>query len=302
MTKAIKTLTKDIESQNNEKFQLNSTKRLFDTQNTERRNADHNLQMVITGFKASVNVNEDHADSRALIDTLKAHMNATKNTPLVGQELVGIQDGQAVKLHINLSKDMLQKLGRFLPNYDTCVQAQERYNEANSQYANTEKEYGNMDSITAKLAKVQNNIDTFTQRIEQIRTAFQSLDSEFTDYMQDQKSNDIQVLKSTSCDNKPLMETSQINHLTDVLLKGQQNVESLFTQNFDVNFISRVIKEVTHEMQIISKKLVEFQKVEILDTCMKVLHQDLYEANTLYKNESAKIMQNLSTIQRLGIQ
>ena len=84
MTKAITTLTKDIESQNNEKFRLNSTKRLFDTQNTERRNADHNLQMVITGFKASVNVNKDHADSRVLIDTLKAHMNATKNTPLVG--------------------------------------------------------------------------------------------------------------------------------------------------------------------------------------------------------------------------
>ena len=110
-----------------------------------------------------------------------------------------------------------------------------------------------MDSITAKLAKVQNNIDTFTQRIEQIWTAFQSLDSEFTDYMQDQKSNDMQVLTSTSCDNKPLMETSQINHLTDVLLKGQQNVESLFTQNFDVNFISRVIREVTQEVQRIKK-------------------------------------------------
>ena len=245
--------------------------------------------MVLTGFKASVNVNEDHTDSKALIDTLKAHMNATKNTPLVGQELVGIQDGQAVKLRISLSKDMLKKLGRFQPNYNTCVQAQERFNEAYAQYTNTE--YGNMDSITAKLAKVQNNIDTFTQRIEQIRTAFQSLDSEFTDYMQDQKSNDIQVLKSTSCDNKPLMETSQINHLTDVLLKGQQNVESLFTQNFDVNFISRVIKEVTHEMQIISKKLVEFQKVEILDTCMKALHQDLYEVNILYKDEQAKITQ-----------
>ena len=227
MTKAITTLTKDIESQNNEKFRLNSTKRIFDTQNTEKRDASHNLQMVMAGFKSSVNVN-DQSDSKALIEHLKVHMNATNSTPLVGQELVGIQDGQAVKLRINLSKDMLQKLGRFQPNYDTCVQAQERFDTANAQYANTEKEYGNMDSITVKLTKVQNNIDTFTQRIEQIRTAFQSLDSEFTDYMQDQKSNNIQVLKSTSCDNKPLMETSQINHLTDVLLKGQQNVKSLF--------------------------------------------------------------------------
>ena len=36
MTKAIATLNKDIDSQNNEKFQLNNTKRLFGTQNTER--------------------------------------------------------------------------------------------------------------------------------------------------------------------------------------------------------------------------------------------------------------------------
>ena len=56
------------------------------------------------------------------------------------------------------------------------------------------------------------------------------------------------------------METSQINHLTNVLLKGQQNVESLFTQNFDVNFISRVIREVTQEMQIIRKKTGQISK------------------------------------------
>ena len=126
MTKAIATLNKDIESQNNEKFRLNNTKQLFDTQNTERTKAQHNLQMVLTGFRASVNVNEDHADSKGLIDTLKAHMSATKKTPLVGQELVGLQsDGQPVKLRVNLTNDMLQKLGRFQPNYDTCVQAQE---------------------------------------------------------------------------------------------------------------------------------------------------------------------------------
>ena len=102
-----------------------------------------------------------------------------------------------------------------------------------------------MDSITEKLAKVQNNVDTFTQRIEQIWTAFQSLDSEFTDYMQDQKSNDMQVLTSTSCDNKHLMETDQIEHLTEVLLKAQHNVGAIFTQNLDVNFMSCIIREVT---------------------------------------------------------
>ena len=44
-------------------------------------------------------------------------------------------------------------------------------------------------------------------------------------------------------------------------------------------------------MQIIRKKLVEFQKVEILDSCMKALHQDLYDANILYKDEQAKMTQ-----------
>ena len=58
MSKAITTLAKDIEAQNNEKFRLNSTKRMFDTQNTEKRDANHNLQMVMAGFKSSVNVND----------------------------------------------------------------------------------------------------------------------------------------------------------------------------------------------------------------------------------------------------
>ena len=62
---------------------------MFDIQNTEKRDANHNLQMVMAGFKSSVNVN-DQSDSKALIDHLKAHMNATNSTPLVGQELVGI--------------------------------------------------------------------------------------------------------------------------------------------------------------------------------------------------------------------
>ena len=185
MNKTIADLKKEIDSQNNDKFQLNNTKRLLDTQNTERLNAQRNLQMVLTAFRASVNVAEDQADSKAMIETLKTHMSITKKTPLLGQELVGLQsDGQPVNLCVNLSSDMLQKLGRYQPTYDTCVQAQERYDIANAQYATNEKEYGNMDSITAKLTTVQNNVDTCTNRIEQIRTAFKSLDSEFTEYMQ----------------------------------------------------------------------------------------------------------------------
>ena len=88
---------------------------MFDTQNTEKRDANHNLQMVMAGFKSSVNVN-DQSDSKALIDHLKTHMNATNSTPLVGQELTGIQDNKAVNLGIKLSQELIQKLRRFQPN------------------------------------------------------------------------------------------------------------------------------------------------------------------------------------------
>ena len=87
------------------------------------------------------------------------------------------------------------------------------------------------------------------------------------------------------------MDTTQINQLTNVLIKGQQNVDSLFTKNFDLNFISRVIGEVTQEMQRIRNCLDRFKKVEILESCMKALHQDLFDANILYKDEQAKAMQ-----------
>ena len=98
---------------------------MLDTQYTERLNAQRHLQMVLTAFRASVNVAEDQADSKGLIDTLKAHMSATKKTPLVGQELVGLQsDGSPVTLRVPLSSDMLQKLGRYKSTYDTCIQAQ----------------------------------------------------------------------------------------------------------------------------------------------------------------------------------
>ena len=79
------------------------------------------------------------------------------------------------------------------------------------------------------------------------------MDDEFTEYTQVNKANDMQVFTSTSCDNKPLMETDQIEHLTEVLLKAQHNVAAIFTQKLDVNFMSRIIREVTQEVHRIQK-------------------------------------------------
>ena len=178
MNKEITILGKDIETQNNEKFRLNSTMRVFDSQANERREASNNLQIVMAGFKSSVNVG-DQSNVKMLIDHIKANMTATNSTPLVGQDLTGIHDNKAVSLGIKLSQESIHKLGKFKPNYESCVHAQKRYNSACAIYSNMEKEYGNLELIKSKLAKVQNNVDTCSQRIEQIWAVFQSLDSEF---------------------------------------------------------------------------------------------------------------------------
>ena len=68
----------------------------------------------------------------------------------------------------------------------------------------------------------------------------------------------MQILTSTSCDNKPLMKTEQIEHLTEVLLKAQQNVVAIFNQDLDVNLMWRIIIEVTQTVHQINKELVQF--------------------------------------------
>ena len=67
---------------------------------------------------------------------------------------------------------MIEKLGKFKPNYDSCVSAQKRYNLACAKYDNTEKEYGNMKEVQTKLTKVQNNIAMCSDRINQIKAVF----------------------------------------------------------------------------------------------------------------------------------
>ena len=140
MNKDLIILGKDMETQNNEKFRLNSTMRVFDSQANEKREASNNLQMVMAGFKSSVNVERDQTDVKMLIDQIKTHMTATMSTPLVGQDLTGINEGKSVSLGIKLSQETINKLGKFKPNYESCVNAQKRYNAACAIYSNTEKE------------------------------------------------------------------------------------------------------------------------------------------------------------------
>ena len=137
MNKELTILGKDMETQNNEKFKLNSTMRVFDSQANEKREVSNNLQMVMAGFKSSVNVERDQTDVKTLIDHIKAHMTATNSTPLVGQDLTGIHEGKPVSIGIKLSQETINKLGKFKPNYESCVNAQKRYNSACAIYSNT---------------------------------------------------------------------------------------------------------------------------------------------------------------------
>ena len=67
------------------------------------------------------------------------------------------------------------------------------------------------------------------------------------------------------------MDTAQITQLSDLLIKCQENVDSLFTQSYELSFMSHVIGEVTKEMQKNRTSMEKFKQVEILESCMKVL-------------------------------
>ena len=150
-----------------------------------------------------------------------------------------------------------------------------------AKYDNTESEYGNMKEVQTKLAKVQNNIAMCSDSIKQIKAVFQSLDSEFQTYMQEQNVNDIPILKSTVCNNKPLMDVLHINELSNILLKCQENEDALFSQHYEFNFMSKVIGQVVKEMTNIRNSMDNFQSVEVLEQIMKDLRKGLFDANTL---------------------
>ena len=77
-----------------------------------------------------------------------------------------------------------------------------------------------------------NNITVCSNKIKQIEVVFKALDTEFQTYIQDQSIKDIPVLKSSVCSNKPMMEVDDITDLSNILLKCQDNIDSLFNQHW----------------------------------------------------------------------
>ena len=86
-----------------------------------------------------------------------------------------------------------------------------------------------------------NNISTCSNNIKKIESVFQSLETEFQTYIQDQSVKDIPFLRSSVCTNKPLMDVVNITELSNILLKCQENIDALFVQRFELNSMSQII-------------------------------------------------------------
>ena len=126
LNKELQSLAKESESQKNEKFRLNSILRLIEERKTEKINANTNLKLVMEGFKSSVNFDKDHVDERMVAEAIKFHMNQMKQPPLVGKDVMGVNEGRPVKMY-TLTPEMIDKLGKFKENYNSCVDALKRY-------------------------------------------------------------------------------------------------------------------------------------------------------------------------------
>ena len=66
--------------------------------------------------------------------------------------------------------------------------------------------------------------------------------------MQEQSANKIPVLKSSVCDNRPLMDPVSILELTDILFKCQKKLQALVEQRFKVSVMSKVVGQVVKEI------------------------------------------------------
>ena len=59
------------------------------------------------GFKSTALFDKDHVDERIIADAIKAHMTQMKQPPLVGQDVMGVNEGWAVKLYL-LTPEMIE--------------------------------------------------------------------------------------------------------------------------------------------------------------------------------------------------
>lgn len=62
--------------------------------------------------------------------------------------------------------------------------------------------------------------------------------------------------------------------------------------------MSRIIKEVTQNVHHINKELVQFQHVELLNSCLRQLNKDMHNAKIIYNDEQVKLTQKPTKVSK----
>merc|ERR1711873_11370 len=93
-----------------------------------------------------------------IADAIKIHITQMKQPPLIGKDVMGVNEGKPVRLYV-LSPEMIEKLGKFKETYESFVNAQKHYDISCAKYNKAEQEFGKFTEIQNKLTKVQSNID-----------------------------------------------------------------------------------------------------------------------------------------------
>ena len=192
---------------------------------------------------------------------------------------------------------MIEKLGLFREYYTLCVAAQKQYDAACYNYSDTEKDHGALKQVKDKVAKNQQYIDADTNKMNAINAVFQSMESEFKTYMKEQdETKNIPILKSTISNDKPLMTLSNMNDLTNTVLRYTEQLDDLFSgKTQDHTFMTLAIDQIAKDMVKIQTQVDKFQPAEILQQCLMELNINLTNARTFIHNAQHKLLDQSRT-------
>merc|ERR1712240_109689 len=238
-------------------------------------------------FKSSVKFDKEHADANMTAEAIKAHMNIMKSRPVIGKDIMGIIDGKPIPQY-NLNQAMIDKLGKFKENYNSCIDALKRYSVACELYTQSEQEYGKAINNKKKLAKSQTLLDQCLHNSKQIGIVFKNLEAEYKTFMQEQ-TDEIPVLKSAVSDNRPLMDPLEISELSGVLCNFRKKLCDIVGNRFDLPNSSKIFGQIIKEFTDIRKTMNSFQYVKVLENIMKEINKNLLEAkNVIHRKKSIK--------------
>ena len=101
-----------------------------------------------------------------------------KQTPLIGEDLFTQIQGTIQKLNIKIEPAIIEKLGPLKSYYNSYLMVKNCFDKACEEFSETEKIYRSMSQIQDKITKLQSAIDADSNKITEIKSVFQSLESE----------------------------------------------------------------------------------------------------------------------------